>query len=168
MFWRGWTVPSANYLPLNLLKHMGLEVTLPMRRTSILYACLVWLHFPWRLEQMFSAFQKLWVFFSLPSRVEGSSVTYVFCFFWLCLKRSVLIYSTAGKVEQCFRMRNSLFINLRGSCFPARSISIAPNPPRPGWGLGFFANHCKQPLSFQSRKQRICVSLLSFFFNTKK
>lgn len=89
---------------------MGLEVTLPMRRTSILYACLVWLHFPWRPEQMVSAFQKLFFFFFLLSRVHSSSVTYVFCFFCLQWKRSVLICSTVGKVGQCFRMRKVTYL----------------------------------------------------------
>lgn len=167
MFWRGWTVPSANYLPLNLLKHMGLEVTLPMRRTSILYACLVWLHFPWRLEQMFSAFHK--VFFFPPLTCSRQQCYICILFLLTVFKEERANLQNDQQSGAMFQdEKHSLLINLRGSRFPARSIPAAPDPPWPGWSFGSSSNRCKQPISRQSRKWRICVSLLSFlFFNTK-
>lgn len=56
----GSTLPSANYLPLNLLKHMGLGVTFA-QETFHRYYMLIWFgffFFPLRIEQMFAAFWK--------------------------------------------------------------------------------------------------------------
>lgn len=52
--------PSANYLPLNLLKHMGLGVTFA-QETFVDITCSFDLTFlpPLRIEQMFPTFQKL-------------------------------------------------------------------------------------------------------------
>lgn len=164
MFWRGWTVPSANYLPLNLLKHMGLEVTLPMRRTSILYACLVWLHFPWRPEQMFSAFHKL-VFFFFPPLTCSRQQCYIcilyFVSFWLRLKRNWLIYSTTGKVEQCFRMRSAAYL------YTCAGVAFQLLPSRPilaRLGFGVVFKSLQTTYFSAKQKMRICVLLLSFIF----
>lgn len=58
------TLPSANYLPLNLLKHMGLGVTFA-QETLVDIICSTGLTFfpPQRIEQMFATF---WKFPPLP------------------------------------------------------------------------------------------------------
>lgn len=66
-------------------------------------------------------------FFSLPSRVPGSSVTYVFCFFLTLFKEELANLQHNRQSGAMFQdEKRSLFINLRGSRFPARSIPIHP------------------------------------------
>ena len=67
------TLPSARYLPLNLLKHMGLGVTFA-QETLVDIICSIGLAFffpPLRIEQMFAAFQKVP---SLPSSLPLSPI----------------------------------------------------------------------------------------------
>lgn len=107
---------------------------------------------------MFSAFQKLVVFF--PPLTCSRQQCYICILFLLTVfkeERANLQYNRqSGAMFQDEKRR--LFINPCGSRFPAHSIPAAPGPRCPS----LCSNHCKQPISLQIRKRRICVSLLEF------
>lgn len=123
---------------------------------------LVWFDFIFLgdLNKCFPHFRS-WLFFFPPPLTCSRQQCYICILFLLTVfkeERANLQYNRqSGAMFQ--DEKRSLFINLRGSRFPARSIPAEPHPPRPGWRFGFFSNRCKQPIPLQSTKKKIMKDL---------